>query len=869
MRVRVTSANLTVPMVRFYFTTAPHDHVVAECVAIPGVKALRAKMGGRRPVGTVEAVQSPLNTAWRVEQFLIHYQTPFNVWRPKVPVVQSRLTRPLTEVGARATDLETGKGLAEFLLSYQQREIPRWIDQPAVLNQWPMGCLAGDTEIAINRGGGARRMKLRDFVAKFNGAVSCGKKWRSDVTTMSQSVVGGVVRLNRVTAAVCSGVKETFTVTTGKGGQIRATGDHKFMLVDGSFKALRDLAEGDCIVTTDNERAVQASEKVAPESVNLKATVDQIVSIERFGLEETYDLSMADPHNNFVANGFVVHNSGKTLSALLYALADTGPVVVLTGAKGRGSWAYQVKRFTTCESYTIYGEDYKEVVNIPVGIIPPHMSQAGIREERARIVAAYPTVQCGCGIAHELEKVVSKRTEEGLMCFFMRMKLAPGQHTMFGGAVGLEVTAPQIPESARFIICSWEGLVHHVAELIKLRPATLIMDEVHRAKSHKRYEKVLVSEEELATTSNAKQLEDGSWAKFVPRENIAESAHRLRAHADRVMLLSGTPLKDRVRDLWAICDYLAPGAFGNYRAFTTRYCAGHANVWGGWDDKGGSNLDELFTRMAFYVSHVSDAEAKANLPPMRREPVYLGADLLTAEDPEAAEELRLAEADVAARGGDVRSVAEKRLYAACSRKRKPIVDDFYECVTNGQKVVLLVGRRRDVTIMRQMVDRKLGKHEPQVQVWSGDGSTPAGCRGAAARDEKEMCRKCRDCIRIEYMAKPSHAGLIGTGYAFGEQVDLQDTDLLIIGQLPYTITDLLQWIGRCHRQGGTRKLLVKLMIAEGTYDERVASMLLEKLPAVVKMGIEGAAGIRESLVGDQDALLKDLANEIMSREEPA
>lgn len=42
----------------------------------------------------------------------------------------------------------------------------------------------------------------------------------------------------------------------------------------------------------------------------------RIVSIEDGGVVDVYDLCMADPHHNFVVNGVVVHNSGKTISVL-------------------------------------------------------------------------------------------------------------------------------------------------------------------------------------------------------------------------------------------------------------------------------------------------------------------------------------------------------------------------------------------------------------------------------------------------------------------------------------------------------------------------------------------------------------------------
>lgn len=46
--------------------------------------------------------------------------------------------------------------------------------------------------------------------------------------------------------------------------------------------------------------------------------VDYVVSVTPAGVTDTYDMVMEDPHRNFVANGIVVHNCGKSLQ-LLYA----------------------------------------------------------------------------------------------------------------------------------------------------------------------------------------------------------------------------------------------------------------------------------------------------------------------------------------------------------------------------------------------------------------------------------------------------------------------------------------------------------------------------------------------------------------------
>ncbi len=45
---------------------------------------------------------------------------------------------------------------------------------------------------------------------------------------------------------------------------------------------------------------------------------ETIKAIKYFGEEMTYDISCKAPYHNFIANGFVVHNSGKTACALQF-----------------------------------------------------------------------------------------------------------------------------------------------------------------------------------------------------------------------------------------------------------------------------------------------------------------------------------------------------------------------------------------------------------------------------------------------------------------------------------------------------------------------------------------------------------------------
>lgn len=57
----------------------------------------------------------------------------------------------------------------------------------------------------------------------------------------------------------------------------------------------------------------------ADQSLFFVATSDQIASIEFVEERETYDIQMDGPYHNFVANNFIVHNSGKTATLMLMA----------------------------------------------------------------------------------------------------------------------------------------------------------------------------------------------------------------------------------------------------------------------------------------------------------------------------------------------------------------------------------------------------------------------------------------------------------------------------------------------------------------------------------------------------------------------
>lgn len=72
-------------------------------------------------------------------------------------------------------------------------------------------------------------------------------------------------------------------------------------------------------------------------NVAYKTATDQIVSVERIGKEETYDLTVEGEDPNFLANGVVVHNTGKTWGANCIAKSLGKKLSVISAAEIQSS----------------------------------------------------------------------------------------------------------------------------------------------------------------------------------------------------------------------------------------------------------------------------------------------------------------------------------------------------------------------------------------------------------------------------------------------------------------------------------------------------------------------------------------------------
>lgn len=527
--------------------------------------------------------------------------------------------------------------------------------------------------------------------------------------------------------------------------------------------------------------------------------------------------------------------SGKTLTGIISALSVPGAMIIVTRAASRLQYGREVEKFTTLRPYVVRPEAERTGLSTVNGMTwHQFFSQKMPVLGKAKLVA-----------------------EE-----WARAKRKHGVHVQMQPSIEEYVERCKNDDVRPVIVVGWEALRLNYQSLLNLDSGAVIFDESHRGKNSKRWDVIPLDEpegdtpqEKLASFKEwsieakskkgfVKETEEG-FKMFLPVVNAASSAAMLARSVRKRVCTTATPIKDRVRDLWSQLDLAEPNAHGAKTKWEDRYCDRKPGVYGGYDNSGTSNLDELKVRLESIAHILKYEETHRHLPQKRRQSVYIAPEDQCRPSGGFSQERKEAKK----RGAT--AVLEVSLAEAASRKRPAVIGLVEDHVASGQKVVLFTGRRRDCDSLGKSIrSNKLIKKQ-QVTVWSAHG----------AQDQD-----VRDQIVQDYMAHPGPCVLVGTGPAFGESLNIHDTDAAFFVMLPYTPGQLRQWEGRFCRLGQKRPVVIYYVIAEGTVDEHMASILIDKLPAVEKVVEDNELGSAKSALAgiDTDETDEDFAQSILA-----
>jgi hypothetical protein len=429
----------------------------------------------------------------------------------------------------------------------------------------------------------------------------------------------------------------------------------------------------------------------------------------------------------------------------------------------------------------------------------------------------------------------------------------------------------------RLVITAWETLSDHIDGLLQLKFASLVMDEIHRAKSRDRWS----AREEFGTE------EAPGAVTFELKSNRAGASVRIAENIPRRLGTTATPIYNRLEDLYAQLTLVQPGEWGGWHAWATRYCAAVKTPYG-LDTRGRSNVDELTMRLmgekpvpdrstgsgAVWPAHkVPRTVSHAQLPQKLRQICYVPVD---AQNKGEAVKQELKRARVA---NDLKAILEVRLYEACCRKRGWLVDWLAEqfglerdgadgTVTpcTPLKVVVVSARLKDAQKLKEVFESR----RPSVKTWLSTGEDSDAHRQLVQREY--MGFKLDDPKHPEHI--PRHPGpcvVFGTRQSLGESINLQDTDIAVCAIMPDNSGQVEQFEGRFTRQGQSRPVRIMYPVASGTVDERMASILLDKLPDAEEVaGTTEVAGFAAALGRGgktKEELTESLLGKILAGEE--
>uniref|UniRef100_A0A3B3Y0N0 Zinc finger, RAN-binding domain containing 3 n=1 Tax=Poecilia mexicana TaxID=48701 RepID=A0A3B3Y0N0_9TELE len=311
--------------------------------------------------------------------------------------------------------------------------------------------------------------------------------------------------------------------------------------------------------------------------------------------------------------------------------------------------------------------------------------------------------------------------------------------------------------------------------------------------------------------------------------------------AKRAILLTGTPALGRPEEVIRI-DALYPKRFGTWTDYAKKYCNAHYRYFGPrrqWDCRGASNLEELHRRLSQIMIRRLKAEVLSQLPPKIRQRIPFDLPKEAAKEASAcfAEWERLMKGlglGVATTENPFTEVMSlvTQMYKQTAIAKAGAVKDYIKMVLEAEQLKFLVFAHH-LTMLQACTEAAIEAKAGYIRI---DGSVPSSER-----------------IKLvhKFQSDPETRVAILSIQAAGQGLTFTAASHVVFAELYWNPGHMKQAEDRAHRIGQTSSVNVHYLIAKGTFDTVMWSMLNRK-ETVTGSTLNGRKEYLKADEGDKD-----------------
>uniref|UniRef100_A0A671YZ75 Zinc finger RANBP2-type containing 3 n=1 Tax=Sparus aurata TaxID=8175 RepID=A0A671YZ75_SPAAU len=312
--------------------------------------------------------------------------------------------------------------------------------------------------------------------------------------------------------------------------------------------------------------------------------------------------------------------------------------------------------------------------------------------------------------------------------------------------------------------------------------------------------------------------------------------------AKRAILLTGTPALGRPEELFMQIDALYPKMFGTWTDYAKKHCNAHYKYFGRrrqWDCRGASNLDELHQRLSRIMIRRLKAEVLTQLPPKIRQRIPFDLPKEAAKEASAsfAEWERLMKgmgSGVVATDNPFTQVMSlvTQMYKQTAIAKAGAVKDYIKMMLEAEQLKFLVFAHH-LTMLQACTEAVIEAKAGYIRI---DGSVPSS-------ERIHLVNK--------FQSDPETRVAILSIQAAGQGLTLTAASHVVFAELYWNPGHIKQAEDRAHRIGQTTSVNVHYLIAKGTFDTVMWSMLNRK-ETVTGCTLNGRKEYLKADQGDKD-----------------